>query len=83
MTILDGLEGMEVVGADVGTYDHSFTFRAWRAALRIAICLRHSADDHVVEVAPIYDNPGETTALAAAEVVHSLLGLMVNKPVKP
>lgn len=35
-----------------------------------------------VEVAPIYDNPGETTTLAAAEVVHSLLGLMVNQPVK-
>ncbi|KAK5110377.1 hypothetical protein LTR62_006085 [Meristemomyces frigidus] len=36
----------------------------------------------VVEVAPIYDNPGETTALAAAEVVHSLIGLMVDTPVK-
>jgi agmatinase len=36
----------------------------------------------VVEVAPIYDNPGETTVLAAAEVVHSLLSLMVETPVK-
>jgi len=35
-----------------------------------------------VEVAPIYDNPGETTVLAAAEVAHSLLTLMVQKPVK-
>lgn len=35
-----------------------------------------------VEVAPIYDNPGETTVLAAAEVVHSLIGLMVETPVK-
>lgn len=35
-----------------------------------------------VEVAPIYDNPGETTALAAAEVVHSLIALMVETPVK-
>lgn len=35
-----------------------------------------------VEVAPIYDNPGETTVLAAAEVVLSLLTLMVNKPVQ-
>ncbi|KAK3625852.1 hypothetical protein LTR56_020165 [Elasticomyces elasticus] len=52
LTILDGLSGMEVVGADV------------------------------VEVAPIYDNPGETTVLAAAEVVHSLIGLMVETPVK-
>jgi len=52
LSILDGLEGLEVVGADV------------------------------VEVAPIYDNPGETTVLAAAEVAHSLLTLMVQKPVK-
>ena len=35
-----------------------------------------------VEVAPIYDNPGETTTLAAAEVVHSLIALMVGTPVK-
>ncbi|KIW01646.1 agmatinase [Verruconis gallopava] len=53
LTILDGLVGLEVVGADV------------------------------VEVAPIYDNPGETTLLAAAEVAHSLLTLMVKQPVKP
>lgn len=52
LSILDGLEGTNVVGADV------------------------------VEVAPIYDNPGETTVLAAAEIVHSLLTLMVQKPVK-
>lgn len=30
----------------------------------------------------IYDNPGETTLLAAAEVVHSLIQLMADKPVK-
>lgn len=36
----------------------------------------------VVEVAPIYDNPGETTVLAAAEVALSLLTLMVQTPVK-
>ncbi|KAJ8113799.1 hypothetical protein OPT61_g4158 [Boeremia exigua] len=52
LSILDGLDGLEVIGADV------------------------------VEVAPIYDNPGETTVLAAAEVVLSLLTLMVNKPVQ-
>ncbi|KAF2764627.1 P-loop containing nucleoside triphosphate hydrolase protein [Teratosphaeria nubilosa] len=52
LTILDGLTGLEVVGADV------------------------------VEVAPIYDNPGETTTLAAAEIVHSLIGLMVETPVQ-
>ncbi|OAL03810.1 Arginase/deacetylase [Phaeosphaeriaceae sp. SRC1lsM3a] len=51
LTILDGLEGLEVVGADI------------------------------VEVAPIYDNPGEVTVLAAAEVALSLIGLMVKTPV--
>ncbi|KAK3381817.1 Ureohydrolase [Podospora didyma] len=35
----------------------------------------------VVEVAPVYDNPGETTVLVAAEVVQSLLYLMVKTPV--
>ncbi|KAI1191605.1 arginase [Nemania serpens] len=52
LAILDGLSGLEVVGADV------------------------------VEVAPVYDTRGETTALAAAEVVWSLLELMVDTPVK-
>ncbi|KAI0976801.1 arginase [Xylaria arbuscula] len=52
LTILDGLTGLEVVGADV------------------------------VEVAPVYDTRGETTTLAAAEVVWSLLELMVETPVK-
>lgn len=52
LTILDGLTGLKVVGADV------------------------------VEVAPIYDNPGETTVLAAAQVGLSLLELMVDVPVK-
>ncbi|KAL2271485.1 hypothetical protein VTJ83DRAFT_856 [Remersonia thermophila] len=37
----------------------------------------------VVEVAPAYDNPGETTVLAATEVVQSLLDLMVQVPVEP
>lgn len=35
----------------------------------------------VVEVAPIYDNKGETTTLAAAEVVRELIRLMVKTPV--
>ncbi|KAM0808312.1 putative Arginase [Seiridium cardinale] len=52
LTILDGLGGLRVVGADV------------------------------VEVAPVYDNAGETTVLAAAEVAFSLLGLMVDRPVQ-
>ncbi|RMZ41033.1 agmatinase 1 [Aspergillus flavus] len=34
----------------------------------------------VVEVAPIYDTTAETTTLAAAEVAHSLLYLMVETP---
>ncbi|KAK4682448.1 hypothetical protein QC764_116450 [Podospora pseudoanserina] len=51
LTILDGLVGLKVVGADV------------------------------VEVAPAYDGAGETTGVAAAEVVHSLLHLMVKTPV--
>jgi agmatinase len=33
-----------------------------------------------VEVAPVYDNVGETTVLAAAEIVLSLIGLMVKAP---
>lgn len=52
LTILDGLSGLKVIGADV------------------------------VEVAPIYDNPGETTVLVAAEVGQSLIQLMVDVPVK-
>jgi agmatinase len=51
LSILDGLEGIKVIGADV------------------------------VEVAPIYDNPGDTTALAAAQVAFSLMTLMVQTPV--
>ncbi|KAL5002885.1 arginase family-domain-containing protein, partial [Aspergillus recurvatus] len=35
----------------------------------------------VVEVAPIYDTAAETTTLAAAEVAHSLLALMVDAPI--
>jgi len=37
---------------------------------------------HLVEVAPAYDNAGETTVLAAAEVAHSLMSLMVKTPVR-
>ena len=53
LSILDGLEGLRIIGADI------------------------------VEVAPIYDNPGEPTTLAAAEIVHSLMTLMVQTPVEP
>jgi len=52
LTIIDALEGLKIVGADV------------------------------VEVAPIYDNPGETTVLAAAEVALSLLTVMVETPIE-
>lgn len=51
LTIIDGLRGLSVVGADV------------------------------VEVSPAYDNNGETTVLAAAQVGLSLVSLMVAKPV--
>ncbi|KAL7620430.1 hypothetical protein AAE478_009425 [Parahypoxylon ruwenzoriense] len=51
LTILDGLNGLDIVGADV------------------------------VEVSPVYDTTGQTTALAAAEVVWSLIELMVENPV--
>ncbi|KAH7027606.1 arginase [Microdochium trichocladiopsis] len=52
LTVLDGLTGLSVVGADI------------------------------VEVAPAYDNKGETTVLIAAEVGRSLIQLMVDQPVK-
>ncbi|KAI5864847.1 arginase family protein [Durotheca rogersii] len=50
LAVLDGLRGLDLVGADV------------------------------VEFAPAYDDAGETTALAAAEVAWSLLELMVEEP---
>ncbi|RFU77822.1 proclavaminate amidinohydrolase [Trichoderma arundinaceum] len=52
LTILAGLEGLNIIGGDV------------------------------VEVAPAYDTNGEITALAAVEVVQTILELMVAKPVK-
>lgn len=52
LAVLEGLEGLDVVGGDV------------------------------VEVSPPFDNHGETTAIAAAEVAHSLIDLMVVNPVK-
>lgn len=36
----------------------------------------------VVEVTPIYDNPGEITGLAVAKITLSLITLMVGTPVK-
>ncbi|KAI9737990.1 MAG: hypothetical protein M1834_009360 [Cirrosporium novae-zelandiae] len=51
LSIIDGLSGLKVIGADV------------------------------VEVAPAYDNKGETTCIAAGEVARSLIGLMVDVPV--
>ncbi|KAB2573721.1 putative agmatinase 1 [Lasiodiplodia theobromae] len=52
LSILDGLSGLNVIGADI------------------------------VEVSPVWDNAGETTVLAAAQVADSLLTLMVQTPVK-
>jgi agmatinase len=51
LSILDGLSGLKIIGADV------------------------------VEVAPAYDNAGETTCIAAAEVARTLIELMVDMPV--
>lgn len=51
LSIIDGLSGLKVIGADV------------------------------VEVAPAYDNTGEITCIAAAEVARSLITLMVDSPV--
>ncbi|KAF9628922.1 Ureohydrolase [Lasiodiplodia theobromae] len=52
LSILDGLSGLNVIGADI------------------------------VEVSPVWDDAGETTVLAAAQVADSLLTLMVQTPVK-
>jgi agmatinase len=70
LTILDGLEGLEVVGADVGMCD---THERMNRRLTTSS----------VEVAPVYDTVGETTVLAAAEVALALIGLMVKKPILP
>lgn len=48
LSVLEGLDGLHVVGADV------------------------------VEVAPAYDNRGQTTVIAAAEVAVELMSLMVG-----
>ncbi|KAJ6443092.1 proclavaminate amidinohydrolase [Purpureocillium lavendulum] len=53
LSILEGLEGLNIIGGDV------------------------------VEVAPVYDTVGETTALVAAEVAHTIVDLMVANPVSP
>lgn len=50
---------------------------------RLGLWLMFAVNLLSVEVAPIYDNPGETTVLAAAEVVHALIGLMVYIPDNP
>ncbi|PWI73174.1 hypothetical protein PCL_10189 [Purpureocillium lilacinum] len=51
LSILEGLEGLNVIGGDV------------------------------VEVAPVYDTVGETTALVAADIAHTIVDLMVANPV--
>ncbi|PTB37748.1 hypothetical protein M441DRAFT_92210 [Trichoderma asperellum CBS 433.97] len=52
LTILAGLEGLNIIGGDV------------------------------VEVAPAYDDNGEITAIAAVEVAHAILELLIAKAVK-
>lgn len=51
LTVLNGLNGLNVVGADV------------------------------VEVSPSYDDVGKKTSLAAAQVVATLLEMLLAKPV--
>ena len=52
------------------------------------VCSRESRGDggilttKKVEVAPIYDSAGEITTLAAADIIHSLIALMVDTPVE-
>lgn len=74
LTVLDGLSGMQVIGGDVGKSSIASEYRSRQLLLILSAA---------VEVAPIYDNPGETTLLAAAEVAHSLIRLMTDTPVKP
>jgi hypothetical protein len=65
--------------------DFRVRFVMWLCSLYTKLSKRKPLLTHrdVVEVAPIYDNPGEVTLLAAAEVVHSLIQLMADTPVKP
>lgn len=49
LSVLEGLDGLHVVGADV------------------------------VEVAPAYDNQGQTTVIAAAQIAFELMSLMVGR----
>lgn len=68
MSILDGLSGLEVIGADIGKHQR-----------QPHVSLLTGGE---VEVSPVWDNTGETTVLTAAQVADSLLTLMVQKPVK-
>jgi agmatinase len=69
LSILDGLTGLQVVGADVGTRLHNGRFPEDIVSLTSE-----------GEVAPTYGSAGESTVPAAAEVVHSLIRLMVAQP---
>lgn len=71
LAILDGLSGVEVPAND-----NAEALVRYKDGLDII-----GAD--VVEVAPAYDNRGETTALAAAEIARTLMSLMVRRPVAP
>lgn len=56
-----------------------WTMRELQAILRGLTTLNLVGAD-VVEVSPAYDNAGETTSLAAADLVFEILGLMVTTP---
>jgi len=61
LTILDGLEGIELIGADVGKFRQILP----------PISAGYS-DMTAVEVAPIYDNPGEVGIIHRAWTEETL-----------
>lgn len=71
LSILAGLSGLHVIGADIGGFENFF------------VTVYGNSDRVTVEVSPPFDNNGETTGLAAAEIGLSLLALMIYQPVAP
>lgn len=59
-----------------------WTTRELKAILRKLTSLNIVGAD-VVEVAPPYDDAGESTAWAAADLVYEVFGLMVGNPLYP
>lgn len=70
LSILDGLAGIRIIGMWLHPKDTSL------------VLTRGCKGGDVVEVSPVYDNAGQITVLAAAEVAFSLMQLMVETPVQ-